>query len=1629
MADQLTDPSFVHLRLHTEYSLVDGLIDIKALVKRCAKLGMPAVAVTDQFNMFALVKFYKAAQSTGIKPIAGADLWVYNEADPSSPYPLTLFVQNEAGYRTLTELISRGYRENQHQGVPQIMAGWLEDTNTGLIALSGGRLGQIGRALLSGNRDEARRILERWLAVFGDRYYLEVQRTGRPGEEDYIAAVVELALGCEAPIVATNDVRFLDASEFEAHEARVCINQGRVLEDPRRPRDYTDQQYLKSPEDMAALFADLPEALENSVEIAKRCTIKLTLGKNFLPQFAVPEGLTSAEYFAEESRKGLRARLAVRPPTGQGTLAERTKAYEERLELEIGVINQMDFPGYFLIVADFIQWAKNHGIPVGPGRGSGAGSLVAYALKITDLDPIEFDLLFERFLNPERVSMPDFDIDFCMERRDEVIDYVAQKYGRDRVSQIITYGSMAAKAVVRDVGRVLGHPYGFVDRIAKLIPFELGITLEKALLDSEDLKKLYETDEEVRALIDLARSLEGLARNAGKHAGGVVIAPSELIDFSPLYCEAGGSNLVTQFDKDDVEAVGLVKFDFLGLRTLTIIDWALETINKQRAAQGQPPVDITQIPLDDPETYKLLKSCQTTAVFQLESRGMKDLIRRLLPDNFEDIVALVALFRPGPLQSGMVDDYINVKHGKQASEYAHPILEPILKPTNGVILYQEQVMRIAQDMSGYTLGGADLLRRAMGKKKAEEMAKQRDTFVAGAEKNGVEKDTANYIFDLVDKFSGYGFNKCIIGDTIISEANTGEQITVESLFNKPREFTIHALDNTSKLRARPISDVVWNGRKRVFELTTALGKRITATANHPFRTLNGWTNLGNLNIGDRIAVPRKLQAAAEKSWPRHELITLAGLLSEGNTCHPTCLYFYGNEPSLVQDFAEAAGQFPHSVARVYSRSDNRLEVCVSTGQDRRFQAGHRPWNAATIGKNSLALKLEPTDLPRRSGAFEWASQLDILGRKATEKRIPAPVFELCDTDLALFLGRLWSGDGFIASKGHAIPPYYATSSRELADGVQTLLLRLGMVSRIESKQFKYKDSLRPGFAIWLIGASVLETFVERIAPHIVGREPQLELLRERLASAQSGMTSKDTIPAEVRAWVAKERTRLGLTWKELERASGVSMREFYGQGSATKRGFRRSTLARLAESLGSKRLEALAESDIFWDEVVSIEPKGIMDTYDLTVEEDHNFVANGIIVHNSHSAAYALVSYQTAWLKTHYPAAFMAAVLSSDMDKTDKVVVFIEECRQMKLALRPPDINRSEFRFTVVPAGAIQYGLGAIKGVGENAIGDILEERRKNGLYADLYDLCRRIDLRKANRRVLEALIRAGALDAMDPNRARFMAELPEALKAAEQHGSMAETGQDDLFGLMGGGVAEAAPAKPTVTAEPWDEAERLEHEKNTLGLYLTGHPIDRYEAEISQFIADRLGPLAEKHDRSTGGGYGRRNEVKVVVAGLVVEMRTKQNKNGKRMGFATLDDRTGRLEVAAFSDTFEKYKDRLVKDSLLVAEGNLGFDEFAGQLRLTAERLMSIEEARAEFARRLAIQWHAPSTPLRIEELLDLLQPYRGGACPILIEYRGKSAQGLVQLGQAWRVQPGEELLNRLQKHIGADRVKLLYQ
>jgi DNA polymerase-3 subunit alpha len=751
----MPSPAYVHLRLHSEYSIVDGTVRIDAAIGAAATDEMPALAITDLANAFGLVKFYKAARASGVKPIFGCDVWLTHDAERDQPYRALLLAQSHGGYLKLAEWLTRASRGNQHRGRAEFRRDWFDEDTGGLIALSGARDGDVGQALLQGNAGGAARAAREWAARFPGRFYLEVQRAGRSDDEALVAATADLAHDLALPVVATHPIQFLRPEDFRAHEARVCIAEGHTLADPRRPKRFTPGQYFKTQSEMATLFADLPEALANAVLIAQRCNLALPLGKPHLPDFPTPPGVTIDEHLRHEAAAGLAARLATLYPDS-ALRAQRLPEYEARLEYEARTIVQMGFAGYFLIVADFINWAKHNGVPVGPGRGSGAGSLVAYALGITDLDPLRYALLFERFLNPERVSMPDFDIDFCQDGRDRVIDYVRQKYGADSVSQIATFGTMAAKAVVRDVGRVLDLPYGFCDGIAKLIPFQPGklVTLAEARKQEPLLAERERSEEEVRELLALAGSLEGLTRNVGMHAGGVLIAPGKLTDFCPLYVQPGADGAVSQFDKDDVEAIGLVKFDFLGLTTLTILDWTLRYV---RRLDPSFSLTLEALPLDDKDAYAIFRDGNTTAVFQFESRGMRDLLKQAPPTRFEDIVALVALYRPGPME--LIPSYVARKSGRERAEYADPRLEPILGPTYGVMVYQEQVMQIAQAVGGYTLGGADLLRRAMGKKNVAEMAKQRDTFIAGAERNGVPRGRASQLFDHMEAFAGYGFNK------------------------------------------------------------------------------------------------------------------------------------------------------------------------------------------------------------------------------------------------------------------------------------------------------------------------------------------------------------------------------------------------------------------------------------------------------------------------------------------------------------------------------------------------------------------------------------------------------------------------------------------------------------------------------------------------------------------------------------------------------------------------------------------------------------------------------------------------------------------------------------------------------
>ena len=1161
----LSAPTFIHLRLHSEYSIVDGIVRIDDAVAAAAADGMPALALTDLSNLFGMIKFYKAARAAGIKPIVGCDVWLTNEADRDQPFRLLLLVQNHAGYLRLSELLTRAYRANQYRGRCEIRREWFSETGRptengtkscteGLIALSGAHHGDIGQALIADNSVAAARLARGWTALFPGRFYIEVQRPG-PGAMTAGAAVapvetcvqrsLKLAAQVQLPVVATHPVQYLRAEDFRAHEARVCISEGHMLSDQRRPRRYTEQQYFLKQEEIVNIFRDLPESLANSVEIAKRCNLQLELGKSRLPLFPTPNHESLDDYLKLCAHQGLQARMLALYPDAQAREKELPR-YLERLEFEIKVILQMEFPGYFLIVADFINWAKNNGVPVGPGRGSGAGSLVAYSLGITDLDPLRYNLLFERFLNPERVSMPDFDIDFCQDGRDRVIDYVKQRYGADSVSQIVTFGTMAAKAVVRDVGRVLEMPYTFCDQLAKLIPFMPGklVTLALAREMEPQLKEREQNEEEVRELLALAEKVEGLTRNVGMHAGGVLIAPGKLTDFCPLYVADGSDAAVSQFDKDDVEAIGLVKFDFLGLTTLTILDWALRYV-KQLDADST--LALHQLPLDDVAAYKIFATANTAAIFQFESRGMRDLLKRARPDRFGDIIALVALYRPGPMD--LIPDFCERKNGKRF-DYPDPRVKDILAESYGIMIYQEQVMQMAQIIGGYSLGGADLLRRAMGHKNAEEMAQQRSIFGAGAAQNGLTPRKADELFDLMEKFAGYGFNK-------------------------------------------------------------------------------------------------------------------------------------------------------------------------------------------------------------------------------------------------------------------------------------------------------------------------------------------------------------------------------------------------------------------------------------------------------------------------SHAAAYALVAYQTAYLKAHHTAAFMAANLSAVMNDTDKVQQLHEDCRANGLEILAPDVNSGGYRFAPVDKKRIRYGLGAIKGSGEGAINHIVEVRDKGGAFKDLFDFCHRVDNRVVNRRVVESLVRAGAFDGVDDNRAAVLAAVGLALESAEQASRSAN--QSNLFG----DVEDHRPPPQLSKVWRWSDLERLKQEKVAVGYYLSGHPFRTYEAELRGFAPTRLDQVSAQSNT-------------VMLAGIIVSQRIQMTRRG-RMGVLVLDDSYARLELTVFNELYEQHRHWLKEDTLIVVEGKVSksmFDD-SENLRISAEKLYDLQKAREQFARALKITCNGQSSG---DKLRALLTPHLNGPCPVAVEYCNQNARCEVTLGEQWNVHPRDELIASLAEWLQPENVKLLY-
>ena len=1113
---------------------------------RAKKLGMPALGISDLMNLFGMVKHYKACRDAGIKPIVGVDAWISNEEDADKPFRTLLIARNRAGYGRLCELLTQAFRTNQQRGRAEIRKAWLAAaSNQDLLCLSGAHLGEIGHAILNNNPEAARLAAQWWSSQFPGNFYLELQRTGQNECERSIAGHLELAESFEIPVVATHPIQFMDREDFQAHEARTCIADGYIVTDKRRPRRFTEEQYFKSADEMQSLFEDIPEALANTVEIAKRCNITITLGKNYLPLFPTPDGMSLDDFLIYEAKRGLEERLEHLYPDPAMRDTQRPE-YEARLKFECDTIINMGFPGYFLIVADFINWGKKNGCPVGPGRGSGAGSLVAYSMKITDLDPLKYALLFERFLNPERVSMPDFDVDFCQENRWRVIEYTRQKYGEEAVSQIATFGTMSSKAVVRDVGRVLDLPFFLCDRLSKLIPLEANkpVSLAKAMEMEPQIKELIDA-EDAGQLLDLAIKLEDLTRGIGMHAGGVLIAPGKITDFCPVYLASSEeASPVSMLDKDDVEQIGLVKFDFLGLRNLTIIELAQRYI-KQVCGEE---IDVAKLPLNDAAAYKVFASGNTTAVFQFESSGMKKMLIEARPKQFEEIIAFVALYRPGPMD--LIPDFTKRMHGERF-EYLHPLLEPVLAPTYGIMVYQEQVMQAAQVCGGYSLGGADLLRRAMGKKKLEEMIAQRAMFVEGAAKQNISEAKANEIFDYMEKFAGYGFNK-------------------------------------------------------------------------------------------------------------------------------------------------------------------------------------------------------------------------------------------------------------------------------------------------------------------------------------------------------------------------------------------------------------------------------------------------------------------------SHAAAYALVAYHTAWLKAHHCAAYMAATMSTELNDTDQLKVFYDDCVDLNgLTILPPDVNHSFYRFVPVSRKEIRYALGALKGVGENAVDMIVAAREADGPFKDLYDFCRRTDKKEVNRRVIEALIRAGAFDSIDDHRARLLVNVEQAMQLAETEAANAN--QISLFDIF---EPSATPGVDIIETERWDERVKLAEEKTAIGFFLSGHPFAAHAETIKRFIKTRLDRLEARREPQT-------------IAGIVTALRIKNGERG-RMAFVQLDDGHGKQEVAIYSEVFEANRAKLKEDSLLIIEGKISEDRFnGGGMRVIADKIHDAAEARSVFAQALELRINGA---ISTECLGEIIADWRDGSCLVNIDYQNHAAKCQLRLGEKWRVTLHDDLLTCLKNHLGEENVAVRY-
>ncbi len=1610
---------FVHLHNHTEYSILDGAARIGALFDKAAQLEMPALAVTDHGVMYGAIDFLDAGTRTGVKPIIGAELYIATRSrfekssrEKDFNHHLTVLAETTEGYRNLMKLVSAGWLDGYYYR-PRVDKEILAEHARGLIGFSGCLAGEVCTALKTGQPAEAERAAAQYRDIFGAaNYFIELQNHGLAEQREVLPQLVGLAGRIGSPLVPTNDLHYTEKRDAPAHDVLLCIQTNAKINEPGRFKFEAEEFYLKSAAEMRELFRDHTEACDNTLAIAERCDVQVEMGTLRLPPFAPPTAESQEAYLQRLVAEGAARRYGDPLPPDVA----------ERVEHELGIIVRMGFAGYFLIVADLISFARSRKIRVGPGRGSAAGSVVSYCLGITDLDPIRYGLIFERFLNPDRRQMPDIDMDFDDRRRAEMIRYATDRYGEDRVAQIVTFGTIKGKQAIRDAARVLDLPYGIGDRLAKMYPppilgkdAPLAACFDRthdwpdpgvndAFPQAADLRRAYDEDEISRQVLDIARELEGLRRQVSVHAAGVVIGDAPLVNYTPLQrTQDGAGGIVTQYEMHAVEDLGLLKMDFLGLRNLTVLEDAVRYIERTRGVA----LDIDNVPLDDRRSFEMLSRGDTIAVFQLESPGMRDLCKKLRPDRFEDVMALVALYRPGPLGERMHLEYAARKHGQRTVEYLHPDLKPILEETFGIILYQEQALRIAVDMAGFSMAEADTLRKAIGKKIGSVMRAQREMFVSGCTGKGYAKDLADKLWEMIDHFSGYGFNKCLIGSTRIPDATTGRMWTIQELFKEGTRIEVSSLNAHGKRVSAPIGEVWFNGAKPVFRLKTRLGREIIATDNHPFYAADGWRMLRELHVGDRIAAPRSLPVG-DATWPQHKLVTLGWVLSEGNTCHPSGFYLYSTDSRQAREMEEAVARFDDTATTARMRRGlHEIYVRSLLSGDGRFREGENGNGAP------------------RSGARLWLESLGLVDHGATTKFVPCEVFELRAEDLAVFVGRLWSGDGFVSS-GTNLIPFYATSSRQLASDLQDLLLRLGIISRVSVKSFKYRSGTKQGFTVHVADPESVERFVAVIGPHLVGRDDQLQHLAARLARMPASRSSKDVVPVGVRRILQEEKVLSGLRWTDIETATGLSMREISRNGNMKKRGFRRSTVLALAEHFDSDVLRDWATADIYWDTIVSIEPAGEEETFDLEVPGTHNFVAEGLYVHNSHSCGYAFIAYQTAYLKANHPVEYMAALLTSVKDKQDRTALYLAECRTMGITVDPPDVNLSQSDYTPLSPsngkpGEIRIGLSAIRNVGENVVAEIIRERERGGPFASFADFCHRVDPAALNKRLIESFVKAGAFDSLGLNRADFLTwgtdtRTGEArLVLSETAGKMLDgaaddrrkeqEGQSSLFG------AEEKQALMTVNGPSPSDADMprsalLAAEKEMLGLYVSDHPLLEVERALRASTDTPIADCASAPEGSTR-----------TVGGLVSRLAKKFTKKGEAMAVVMLEDLAGAIEVVVFPSSYEKFAPLLAKDAIVCVKGKI-------DLRDDAPKLVALEIWKPNLAAGgdpLVLDIPAAEcTPGFVEQLKEVLSSHPG-LTPVHLRLNSGENTKVLRLPDDFRIERRNGLYAELKTLLGA--------